>query len=86
MYDSSCNYDRSADLSARVSHRTTQGRAGKFPSDSISGKQVVSNDTLNENQSYIYIANEQYCKEDSIEYMLDLSPGLGNYLLKTTFR
>ena len=37
---------------------------------------------LNENQSYIYIANEQYCKEDSIEYMLGLSPGLGNYLVQ----
>lgn len=43
---------------------------------------IQQNFPLNENQSYIYIANEQYCKEDSIEYMLDLSPGLGNYLVQ----
>lgn len=43
---------------------------------------IQENFPLNENQSYIYIANEQYCKEDSIEYMLDLSPGLGNYMVQ----
>ena len=43
---------------------------------------VLTNFPLNENQSYFYIANEQYCKEDSIEYMLDISPGLGNYLVQ----
>ena len=33
-------------------------------------------------QSYTYIANEQYCKDDSLEYILDVSPGLGNYLVQ----
>ena len=43
---------------------------------------IQENFPLNENQSYIYISNEQYCKEDSIEYMLGLSPGLGNYFVQ----
>ena len=42
---------------------------------------IHENFPLNENQSYIYIANEQYCKDDSLEYILDVSPGLGNYFL-----
>ena len=43
---------------------------------------IQENFPLNENQSYIYIANEQYCKDDSLEYILDVSPGLGNYLVQ----
>ena len=43
---------------------------------------IHENFPLNENQSYIYIANEQYCKDDSLEYILDVSPGLGNYLVQ----
>lgn len=43
---------------------------------------IQSNFPLNENQSYVYIANEVYCKDDSLEYILDISPGLGNYLVQ----
>ncbi|MEE1157570.1 MAG: FmdE family protein, partial [Methanobrevibacter sp.] len=43
---------------------------------------IHENFPLNENQSYIYIANEQYCKDDSLEYILDVSPGLGNYFVQ----
>lgn len=43
---------------------------------------IQENFPLNENQSYIYIANEQYCKDDSLEYILDVSPGLGNYFVQ----
>lgn len=43
---------------------------------------IHENFPLNENQSYIYIANEQYCKDDSLEYILDVSPGLGNYMVQ----
>ena len=43
---------------------------------------IQENFPLNENQTYVYIANEQYCKDDSLEYILDVSPGLGNYLVQ----
>ena len=43
---------------------------------------IQENFPINESQSYIYIANEQYCKDDSLEYILDVSPGLGNYLVQ----
>lgn len=43
---------------------------------------IHENFPINENQSYIYIANEQYCKDDSLEYILDVSPGLGNYAVQ----
>lgn len=43
---------------------------------------IQSNFPLNENQSYIYIANKQYCKDDSLEYILAISPGLGNYFVQ----
>lgn len=43
---------------------------------------IQENFPLNENLSYTYIANEQYCKDDSLEYILDVSPGLGNYLVQ----
>ena len=43
---------------------------------------IHENFPINENQSYIYIANEQYCKDDSLEYILDVSPGLGNYFVQ----
>ena len=41
---------------------------------------VMNNYPLNENESYFYIASSIYCKDDSIEYLLGLSPGLGNYM------
>lgn len=41
---------------------------------------IQSNYPLNENESYFYIASSIYCKDDSLEYLLDISPGLGNYM------
>ena len=37
---------------------------------------------LGENESYTYIASSIYCKDDSLTYLLDLSPGLGNYYVQ----
>lgn len=37
---------------------------------------------LGENESYTYIASSIYCKDDSLTYLLDLSPGLGSYYVQ----
>lgn len=41
---------------------------------------ILNNYPLNENESYFYIANSIYCKDDSLEYLLGISPGLGSYM------
>ena len=41
---------------------------------------ILENYPLGENESYFYIASSIYCKDDSIEYLLGISPGLGNYM------
>ncbi|WP_304123965.1 FmdE family protein [Methanosphaera cuniculi] len=41
---------------------------------------ILSNYPLSENESYFYIASSIYCKDDSIEYLLGISPGLGSYM------
>ncbi len=41
---------------------------------------ILNNYPLNENESYFYIASSIYCKDDSIEYLLGISPGLGSYM------
>lgn len=41
---------------------------------------IQENYPLSENESYFYIASSIYCKDDSIEYLLGISPGLGNYM------
>ena len=43
---------------------------------------ILSNYPLRENESYTYIADTIYCKDDSLTYLLDLSPGLGNYFVQ----
>ena len=43
---------------------------------------ILSNYPLGENESYTYIADTIYCKDDSLTYLLDLSPGLGTYLVQ----
>lgn len=43
---------------------------------------IHNNLTLNENESYTYIASSIYCKDDSLTYLLGLSPGLGNYYVQ----
>ena len=43
---------------------------------------IQENYPLGENESYTYIANNIYCKDDSLTYLLDLSPGLGNYYVQ----
>lgn len=37
---------------------------------------------LGENESYTYIASSIYCKDDSLTYLLDLSPGLGTFYVQ----
>jgi len=37
---------------------------------------------LGENESYTYIASTTFCKDDSMTYLLDLSPGLGNFYVQ----
>ena len=37
---------------------------------------------LGENESYTYIADTIFCKDDSLTYLLDLSPGLGTYYVQ----
>ena len=37
---------------------------------------------LGENESYTYIADTIFCKDDSLTYLLDLSPGLGSYYVQ----
>ncbi|BDZ70887.1 FmdE family protein [Methanobacterium petrolearium] len=41
---------------------------------------IFENIPLEENQSYTYIADSIYCKDDSLIYLLGISPGMGTYL------
>ena len=43
---------------------------------------IQQNYPLGENESYTYIASNIYCKDDSLTYLLDLSPGLGNFFVQ----
>ncbi len=43
---------------------------------------IQSEYPLGENESYTYIASSIYCKDDSLTYLLDLSPGLGTYYVQ----
>ena len=43
---------------------------------------INENYPLGENESYTYIASGIYCKDDSLTYLLGLSPGLGNYFVQ----
>ncbi|MGN0176353.1 MAG: FmdE family protein [Methanobrevibacter sp.] len=43
---------------------------------------IQQNYPLGENESYTYIASNIYCKDDSLTYLLDLSPGLGTFLVQ----
>ena len=40
---------------------------------------IFNNYPLNENESYIYLGNTIYCKDDAIVYRLGVSPGQGTY-------
>jgi len=37
---------------------------------------------LGENESYTYIASTTFCKDDSMTYLLGISPGMGTFLVK----
>ncbi|MFA0833311.1 MAG: FmdE family protein, partial [Methanobacterium formicicum] len=41
---------------------------------------IFNNIPLSEGQSYNYIANSIYCKDDSVIYLLGVSPGMGTYM------
>ncbi|WP_286241778.1 FmdE family protein [Methanobacterium ferruginis] len=41
---------------------------------------IFENIPLEDNQSYTYIADSIYCKDDSLIYLLGISPGMGTYL------
>lgn len=43
---------------------------------------IMRNIPLDKSQSYTYVANSQNCKDDSLQFALDLSPSLGNYLVQ----
>jgi hypothetical protein len=43
---------------------------------------ILNKYPLGENESYTYIASSIYCKDDSLTYLLDLSPGLGSYYVQ----
>ena len=43
---------------------------------------IQNNFPLNENESYTYIASSTYCKDDSLTYLLGISPGLGTYIVQ----
>ena len=45
---------------------------------------IQDNFPLSGNQSYTYIGNSIYCKDDSIIYNLGVSPGMGSYLNQRT--
>lgn len=40
---------------------------------------IKSNYPLNENESYNYVASSIYCKDDSLVYLLGISPGMESY-------
>jgi formylmethanofuran dehydrogenase subunit E-like metal-binding protein len=41
---------------------------------------ILKNIPLGEGQDYTYIGDSIYCKDDSLVYLLDISPGMGTYL------
>ncbi|SFL60608.1 Protein containing a metal-binding domain shared with formylmethanofuran dehydrogenase subunit E [Methanobrevibacter olleyae] len=43
---------------------------------------IESNYPLGENESYTYIASTTFCKDDSMTYLLGISPGMGTFLVK----
>lgn len=43
---------------------------------------VHNNYPLNENESYTYIASSTYCKDDSLTYILGVSPGMGTFIVQ----
>lgn len=43
---------------------------------------IHQNYPLSENESYFYIASSIYCKDDSLEYILGVSPGMGTYMVQ----
>lgn len=43
---------------------------------------IHENYPLSENESYFYIASSIYCKDDSLEYILGVSPGMGTYMVQ----
>ena len=49
---------------------------GFFMSDYILNNIPLTSDS----QSYTYIGDSIYCKDDSLVYLLDISPGMGTYL------
>ena len=43
---------------------------------------VQKNYPLGENESYTYIASSTYCKDDSLTYILGISPGMGTFIVQ----
>ena len=43
---------------------------------------IQENFPLGENESYKYIGSSIYCKDDSLIYLLGISPGMGDYFLQ----
>ena len=43
---------------------------------------IQENLPLGENESYNYIASNIYCKDDSLTYLLGISPGMGSYFVQ----
>lgn len=43
---------------------------------------IQNNYPINENESYTYIASSTYCKDDSLTYLLGISPGMGDYIVQ----
>lgn len=43
---------------------------------------IQQNHPLGENESYNYIASSTYCKDDSLTYLLGVSPGMGTYFVQ----
>lgn len=43
---------------------------------------IQNNYPLHENESYTYIASSTYCKDDSLTYILGISPGMGTFIVQ----
>ncbi len=43
---------------------------------------IQKNYPLGENESYTYIASSTYCKDDSLTYILGISPGMGSFIVQ----
>jgi len=43
---------------------------------------IQKNYPLGENESYTYIASSTYCKDDSLTYILGISPGMGTFIVQ----